>query len=87
LKQLAQLVGESPEIVVVEHQLPQIVEVAYLGRQGPQLVVGNIEPLEVVEERDGGGDPEQGVVIEVQCSQVLQLPQLGGQILDGAGDL
>ena len=44
LEELAQLIGESPQVVVVEHQFPQIAELPNLSRQGPQLVVRQVQP-------------------------------------------
>ena len=42
LEELAQLIGQSSQVVVVEHQFPQIAELPNLGGQGPQLVVGQV---------------------------------------------
>ena len=46
LEELAELVGQHPHVVVVQHELLQLDAVAYLGRQGAQLVVGEIEAPE-----------------------------------------
>ena len=50
MKQLSELVGKSPEVVVVQHELLEIAEVPDLGGKGPELVVAEVEPLEVVKE-------------------------------------
>ena len=87
LEQLAELIGQRSEVIVVQHELAEAAQVPDLSGQGAQLVVGEVEPAEVVEEGDGGGEPEQGVVVEIERGEVLQLPQRRGQVLDGAGDL
>ena len=39
---------------------------------------------EVLKEGDGGRDPEERVVVEVESGQMLELPESGGQVLDGS---
>ena len=48
LEELAELVGQHSHVVVVQHELLQLDAVADLGRQGAQLVVGEIEAPERV---------------------------------------
>ena len=40
-----------------------------------------------MQEGDGGRDAEERVVIQVEGGEVLQLPQGGGEVLNGARDL
>lgn len=48
LEEPAQLIGEHPQVVVVEEQLAQVDHVAQLGRQVAQFVGGEIEVHEVL---------------------------------------
>ena len=50
MEKLPELVGESPEVVVVQHELLEIAQIPDLSRQRPQLVVAQVKPLEVVKE-------------------------------------
>ena len=40
-----------------------------------------------MQEGDGGRDAEERVVIQVEGGEVLELPQRGGEVLNGARDL
>ena len=68
-------------------KLSEPVEVPNFGWQRAQFVVGQIQPLEILKEGDGGWDAEEWVVIEVESSEVLQPPQGRREVLDRAGDL
>ena len=46
LEELAELIGQHAHVVVVQHEFLQLDAVADLGRQGAQLVVGEVEAPE-----------------------------------------
>ena len=51
LEEPAQLVGEHPEGVIVETEIPQLQHVPHLGRETSQLVPREVEVEEVGETR------------------------------------
>lgn len=67
--------------------LPQLYQLAQLGRQAAQLVAGQVQRAQVDELADLVRQPHQTVVVQVERGQVLELPQRRAEVAHAAGYL
>ena len=77
LEQLAHLIGQDTEEVVVEQEFPQQDKITDLTGQGSQLVGREVQVLEAGEAIDLRRQLGQVVVVQVEAGEVGHLPEGG----------